>query len=58
MKFAAAVASAAVLALSGAALDRAVAWLGEQGWTVRETTDSPIVGGDGNREYLVWARRD
>ncbi len=38
-----------------AALERAVAWLDEQGWTVRETTDSPITGGDGNREYLVWA---
>ena len=41
-----------------AALDRAVSWLQEQGWTVRETTDSPTAGGDGNREYLVWARRE
>lgn len=40
-----------------AALERAVAWLDEQGWTVRETADSPITGGDGNREYLVWATR-
>lgn len=41
-----------------AALARAVAWLGEQGWTVRETADSPITGGDGNHEYLVWVRKD
>ena len=40
-----------------AALDRVAAWIGAQGWTVRETADSPIVGGDGNREYLLWARR-
>ncbi len=40
-----------------AALERAVAWIVGQGWTVRETVDSPISGGDGNREYLVWARR-
>jgi len=29
----------------------------ESGWTVRATTDSPIAGGDGNREFLLWARR-
>jgi 23S rRNA (cytidine1920-2'-O)/16S rRNA (cytidine1409-2'-O)-methyltransferase len=27
------------------------------GWTVRGTGDSPIEGGDGNREYLLWARK-
>jgi len=30
----------------------------ESGWTVRATTDSPIAGGDGNLEYLLWARRE
>ena len=41
-----------------AALARVVAWLDDLGWRVRETADSPIVGGDGNREYLLWASRD
>ena len=27
------------------------------GWTVQESADSPIEGGDGNREYLLWARK-
>ena len=27
------------------------------GWTVRATADSPIQGGDGNREALLWAVR-
>lgn len=27
------------------------------GWIVRATADSPIVGGDGNHEYLLWASR-
>jgi 23S rRNA (cytidine1920-2'-O)/16S rRNA (cytidine1409-2'-O)-methyltransferase len=39
------------------ALDAVCAWLTSQGWTVRETTDSPILGGDGNREFLLWATR-
>ena len=39
------------------ALDCVVAWIAAQGWIVRETADSPISGGDGNREYLLWARR-
>jgi len=30
-------------------------WLSEIGWTVRERIESPITGGDGNVEYLVWA---
>ena len=41
-----------------AAMARVVAWLDGLGWRVRETADSPIVGGDGNREYLLWASRD
>lgn len=27
------------------------------GWVVMATADSPIEGGDGNREYLIWARK-
>ena len=27
------------------------------GWTVQATIDSPIEGGDGNREFLLWARK-
>ncbi|MDE2111164.1 MAG: TlyA family RNA methyltransferase [Alphaproteobacteria bacterium] len=35
-----------------------VDWLGGQlDWTVIGTMDSPVVGGDGNREYLVAARK-
>ena len=41
-----------------AALDRVVAWLTDQGWAVQATADSPIQGGDGNHEYLLWARRE
>ncbi|RZJ93400.1 MAG: TlyA family RNA methyltransferase [Brevundimonas sp.] len=37
------------------ALARVVAWLDAQGWTVRATADSPIKGGDGNHEFLLWA---
>ena len=38
-----------------AALVRVRDWLEIEGWTVRETADSPITGGDGNHEYLLWA---
>lgn len=40
-----------------AALAHVVDFLAASGWTVRATADSPIEGGDGNREYLLWARR-
>jgi 23S rRNA (cytidine1920-2'-O)/16S rRNA (cytidine1409-2'-O)-methyltransferase len=40
-----------------AALARVAEWLEGQGWTVRETTQSPIAGGDGNIEFLLWATR-
>jgi 23S rRNA (cytidine1920-2'-O)/16S rRNA (cytidine1409-2'-O)-methyltransferase len=34
------------------------AWLGEQpGWRVRGITESPITGAEGNREFLISARR-
>jgi 23S rRNA (cytidine1920-2'-O)/16S rRNA (cytidine1409-2'-O)-methyltransferase len=39
------------------ALAGVATFLAGAGWTVRETADSPIEGGDGNREFLVWARR-
>jgi 23S rRNA (cytidine1920-2'-O)/16S rRNA (cytidine1409-2'-O)-methyltransferase len=30
-------------------------WLEGQGWSVRATAESPITGGDGNVEFLLWA---
>jgi 23S rRNA (cytidine1920-2'-O)/16S rRNA (cytidine1409-2'-O)-methyltransferase len=39
------------------ALTRVVAWLESVRWTVRATADSPILGGDGAREYLLWAEK-
>jgi 23S rRNA (cytidine1920-2'-O)/16S rRNA (cytidine1409-2'-O)-methyltransferase len=33
------------------------AFLETAGWAVQATTDSPIPGGDGNREYLLWAKK-
>jgi 23S rRNA (cytidine1920-2'-O)/16S rRNA (cytidine1409-2'-O)-methyltransferase len=39
------------------ALEAVKAFVASSGWTVRETTDSPIEGGDGNREFLLWAVR-
>jgi len=40
------------------ALQGIVDWLGAQpGWTVIGTMESPIVGGDGNREFLLAARK-
>jgi 23S rRNA (cytidine1920-2'-O)/16S rRNA (cytidine1409-2'-O)-methyltransferase len=40
-----------------AALASAREWLRTVGWTVRATADSPILGGHGAHEYLVWASR-
>jgi len=40
------------------ALKDIVDWLGAQrGWTVEGQMDSPVAGGDGNREFLVAARK-
>lgn len=39
------------------ALTRITEWLPTQGWEVLATADSPITGGDGNHEYLLWARQ-
>ena len=38
-------------------LEAVSAFVVASGWTVRGTADSPIEGGDGNREYLLWATR-
>ncbi|WP_029416394.1 TlyA family RNA methyltransferase [Brevundimonas bacteroides] len=38
-----------------ASVGRVSAWLETAGWSVRATADSPILGGDGNVEYLLWA---
>lgn len=40
-----------------AALEAVAGWLGDRGWSVRETGDSPVTGGDGNHEFLLWARK-
>ena len=40
-----------------AAVEVVRAWLESVGWSVRETAESPITGGDGNIEFLMWARR-
>ena len=40
-----------------AALSAACVWLEAQEWPVQASADSPILGGEGAHEYLVWARR-
>lgn len=40
-----------------AAVAKVRGWLEENGWTVREVADSPITGGDGNVEFLIWAQK-
>lgn len=45
-------------ALQSTACETIRDWLAAQpGWTVRGIVDSPIEGGDGNREFLIAARR-
>lgn len=39
------------------ALDAVAAFLEASGWPVQATADSPIEGGDGNREFLLWAKK-
>ena len=39
------------------AKERVEAAVTAMGWQVRAVIDSPIAGGDGNREYLLWAVR-
>jgi len=40
-----------------AAVEAVTRWLEEQDWPVLGTLESPIAGGDGNREFLVAARQ-
>lgn len=40
-----------------AALSAVCDWLEGEGWSVQATTESPITGGDGNVEFLLWATR-
>ncbi|MCF8504431.1 MAG: TlyA family RNA methyltransferase [Caulobacter sp.] len=40
-----------------AALDAVKIWLESEGWSILETGDSPVTGGDGNHEFLLWARK-
>ena len=40
-----------------AALAEVTAWVKAQGWTAIGSMDSPILGGDGNKEYLLAAAR-
>ncbi|HEV3178304.1 MAG TPA: TlyA family RNA methyltransferase [Stellaceae bacterium] len=45
-------------ALRHAVCDRIVAWLSAQaGWRVEGLIESPILGADGNQEFLVYARK-
>ena len=39
------------------AVRRVSDWLTTVGWAVQATAESPITGGDGNIEFLLWARR-
>ena len=39
-----------------AAVERVRDWLEALGWSVRAVTESPITGGDGNVEFLLWAK--
>ena len=39
------------------ALAEVTAWIKGQGWQVLGTIDSPIAGGEGNREYLLAAKK-
>lgn len=45
------------LAAQQAALGSVSDWLATEGWAVQATADSPITGGDGNVEFLLWAKR-
>jgi 23S rRNA (cytidine1920-2'-O)/16S rRNA (cytidine1409-2'-O)-methyltransferase len=41
-----------------AVCEAVAAWVGAQGWEVVGLTDSPITGPAGNKEFLLYARRD
>lgn len=44
-------------AATNRAEDEFFAWLEREGWSVYARTDSPIKGGDGNAERLIYAKR-
>lgn len=44
-------------AARAAALHDVVTWLAGEGWVVRSSVRSPISGGDGNLEWLLWAQK-
>lgn len=44
-------------AAQSAALESVSGWLEGEGWAVQATAESPITGGDGNVEFLLWAKR-
>ena len=44
-------------AAHAAAVQRVSDWLEGVGWTVQATTQSPVTGGDGNVEFLLWAMK-
>lgn len=39
------------------AIDAVVAEFNMFGWHLRQTVESPVVGGDGNQEFFVWLRK-
>ena len=43
--------------LSRQALENVSDWVVSQGWTLKGSCDSPIKGGSGNHEYLLYAAR-
>ena len=45
------------IAVHNAAVTKVREWLETEGWSVQDVADSPIEGGDGNREFLLWAIR-
>lgn len=40
-----------------AAVTKVRDWLESIGWAVQDVANSPITGGDGNTEFLLWARK-
>ncbi len=45
-------------ALHQGVVERISGWIDAQGWTVLGTEPSPILGPQGNREFLLAAARD
>lgn len=45
-------------AVHAAACEEVAACIAALGWSAAATFPSPIAGGDGNREFFIWAHRD